>query len=212
MPIAPRQNIKWSVGNISLSNICLFYMYVYFIYIVSHKQTAFCNRCRLIQCFVCALMLPLLMRTGGIHRFTCTTILQCFVYAGTLQHKSSEGIDECLQQLASDPRQFAAVQLSGDLSCDDAGGVPAVPAPTLALVTTRNGSVGHTFNHVIRLVSCRVPGDPTDESCTRFRFAGSITRIRNFILLNYDAINKTDRKIYHWKQQNILFATRYPLN
>ena len=65
---------------------------------------------------------------------------------------------------------------------------------------------------VIIVGPCRVPGDPTDESCTRFRFAGSITRIGNFILINYDAINKTDRKTYHWKRQNISFATRYPLN
>ena len=56
------------------------------------------------------------------------------------------------------------------------------------------------------------PGDPTEESCTRFGFAGSITRIGNCILINYDAINKTDRKTYHWKRQNISFATRYPLN
>ena len=41
----------------------------------------------------------------------------------------------------------------------------------------------------------RVPGEPTDESCTRFRFAGSITRIRNFILINYDAINKTQEDL-----------------
>ena len=132
--------------------------------------------------------------------------------AGTLQHKSSERIDERLQQFASDPRQFTAVQLSRDIPCDYEGGVSAVPAPALALVTTRNGSVRHTFNHVIRLGPCRVPGDPTDESCTQFRFAGSITRIGNFILINYDAIKKTDRKTYHWKQQNISFATRYPLN
>ena len=58
----------------------------------------------------------------------------------------------------------------------------------------------------------RVPGDPTDESCTRFRFAGSITRIGNVIIINYDALNKTDRKTYHWKWQIISFATRYPLN
>ena len=64
---------------------------------------------------------------------------------------------------------------------------------------------------------CRVLGYPTDESNTRFRFAGSITRIGNFtlincILINDDAINKTDRKTYHWKRQNIPFAMRYPLN
>ena len=64
---------------------------------------------------------------------------------------------------------------------------------------------------------CRVPGYPTDESSAQFRFAGSITRIGNFtlnifILINYDAINKADMKTYHWKRQNILFATRYPLN
>ena len=63
----------------------------------------------------------------------------------------------------------------------------------------------------------RVPGYPTDESSTRFRFAGSNTRIGNFtlincILINYDAINKTDRKTYHWKRQHISFATRFPLN
>ena len=57
-----------------------------------------------------------------------------------------------------------------------------------------------------------MPGTPADESCTRFRFAGSITQIGNFILINYDAINKTDRKTYHWKQQNISFSTHYPLN
>ena len=44
------------------------------------------------------------------------------------------------------------------------------------------------------------------ESGTRFRFAGSITRIGNCILIN--AINKTNRKTYHWKRQNISFATR----
>ena len=72
-------------------------------------------------------------------------------------------------------------------------------------------------NFVYILGPCRVPGYPTDESSTRFRFAGSITRIGNFtlincILINDDAINKTDRKTYHWKRQNIPFATRYPLN
>ena len=68
----------------------------------------------------------------------------------------------------------------------------------------------------MKLGPCRVPGYPTDESSTRLHFAGSITRIGNFtlinfILINYDAINKADRKTYHWKPQNISFATRYAL-
>ena len=62
----------------------------------------------------------------------------------------------------------------------------------------------------VLLGPCRVPGYSTDESGTRFRFAGSITRIGNCILIN--AINKTNRKTYHWKRQNISFATRYPFN
>ena len=35
----------------------------------------------------------------------------------------------------------------------------------------------------------RVPGYPTDETSTRFRFAGSITRIGNFTLINFILIN-----------------------
>ena len=37
-------------------------------------------------------------------------------------------------------------------------------------------------------------GHMTGESCTRFRFAGSITRMGNCILINYDAIDKQDRQ------------------
>ena len=74
-----------------------------------------------------------------------------------------------------------------------------------------------SYRPVPTLPGTRVPGYPTDESSTRFRFAGSITRIGNctlinFILINDDAINKAYRKTYHWKRQNISFATRYPLN
>ena len=52
------------------------------------------------------------------------------------------------------------------------------------------------MNPVMILGPCRVSGDPTDEACTRFRFARSITRIGNVILIHYDAINKTDRKTF----------------
>ena len=57
--------------------------------------------------------------------------------------------------------------------------------------------VPHYCHYSFHIGPCQVPGYPTDESSTRFRFAGSITRIGNFILINYDAINKTDRKTYH---------------
>ena len=60
----------------------------------------------------------------------------------------------------------------------------------------------------------RVPGDPTHRPGTRpmNRVPGSVLPVLlpEFILIN--TINKTDRKTYHWKWQNISFATRYPLN